>query len=296
MRYLVSKEIKSETKVGKSIYLFDFFFLIVYMAVSFVLVNLVHPSLHIAFYLFSFVMALLLTTKSYTNKKRRNYQSIAIMLRKDQTVDRSVGNVSRRTKLQEEEELKRVEKTKGQEKGKRKKKQEKPKVDKVLQIRGYDKEAQCYLMKNGGFMDLIQINSKDLVNSSADEVEYDCMKFAKEYKLEEADLKLIVLNFPCDTKRQQAYYEIKLEQTKNAVYKNFLQKKLDELIWLGKNDTTREFYFMLFAKSHTDLEKQITTLKTVLHTGRDGLLIELTDEKKHQIIYRLNNKGDSLIA
>lgn len=150
--------------------------------------------------------------------------------------------------------------------------------------------------ENGGFMDLIQINSKDLVNSSADEVEYDCMKFAKEYKLEEADLKLIVLNFPCDTKRQQAYYEIKLEQTKNAVYKNFLQKKLDELIWLGKNDTTREFYFMLFAKSHTDLEKQITTLKTVLHTGRDGLLIELTDEKKHQIIYRLNNKGDSLIA
>ena len=296
MRYLVSKEIKSETKVGKSIYLFDFFFLITYMAISLVLVNLVHPSLHLAFYLFSFVMALLLTTKSYTNKKRRNYQSIAIMLRKDQTVYRSVVNISRRTKLQEEEEMKRVEKTKGQEKGKRKKKQEKPKVDKVLQIRGYDKEAQCYLMKNGGFMDLIQINSKDLVNSSADEVEYDCMKFAKEYKLEEADLKLIVLNFPCDTKRQQAYYERKLEQTKNAVYKNFLQKKLDELIWLGKNDTTREFYFMLFAKSQTNLEKQITTLKTVLHTGRDGLLIELTDEKKHQIIYRLNNKGDSLIA
>lgn len=191
MRYLVSKEIKSETKVGKSIYLFDFFFLIVYMAVSFVLVNLVHPSLHIAFYLFSFVMALLLTTKSYTNKKRRNYQSIAIMLRKDQTVYRSVVNVSRRTKLQEEEELKRVEKTKGQEKGKRKKKQEKPKVDKVLQIRGYDKEAQCYLMKNGGFMDLIQINSKDLVNSSADEVEYDCMKFAKSKGYEAVELDLV---------------------------------------------------------------------------------------------------------
>ena len=44
MRYLVSKEIKSETKVGKSIYLFDFFFLITYMAISLVLVNLVHPS------------------------------------------------------------------------------------------------------------------------------------------------------------------------------------------------------------------------------------------------------------
>lgn len=65
-------------------------------------------------------MALLLTSKSYTNKKRRNYQSIAIMLRKDQTVYRSVVNMSRRTKLQEEEELKRAEKRKDKKKGKRK--------------------------------------------------------------------------------------------------------------------------------------------------------------------------------
>ena len=65
MRYLVTQEIKSETKVMKKIYLFDFFFMIIYMSVSLVLGNLVHPSLQILFYIFSGIVALTLTGKSY---------------------------------------------------------------------------------------------------------------------------------------------------------------------------------------------------------------------------------------
>ena len=76
MRYLVTQEIKSETKVMKKIYLFDFFFMIIYMSVSLVLGNLVHPSLQILFYIFSGIVALTLTGKSYYNKKRRNYEAL----------------------------------------------------------------------------------------------------------------------------------------------------------------------------------------------------------------------------
>lgn len=76
----------------------------------------------------------------------------------------------------------------------------------IIPIREYDTENGCYRMKDGKYMDLVQINSKDLVNSSADEVEYDCLKFAKLYRLYEDDIKLIVMNFPCDTKKQQAYH------------------------------------------------------------------------------------------
>lgn len=297
MRYLVSKEIKSETKVGKSMYLFDLFFLIIYMAVSFVLVNLVHPSWQLVFYLYSLVMAVLLTSKSYFNKKRRNYQSMAIILRKDTTVYRPVANISKNLTDENEEETEqmfRAEKAKTQKT--QKKKAQKIRVDKLLPITGYVQGKGCYVLKNQTYMNLIQINSKDLVNSSQDEVEYDCMKFAKEYKLEDGDLKLVVLNYPCDTRTQQEYYKRRLERTGNQVYKKFLQRKLDELVWLGKNDTTREFYFMVFAKTIEELEKRMLTMKTVLHTGRDGLLIELTDEKKHQILYRLNNKSNSIVA
>lgn len=50
MRYLVAKDIKSETKVSKNIYIYDFFFILIYMSVSLVLANLVHPSLKIVFF------------------------------------------------------------------------------------------------------------------------------------------------------------------------------------------------------------------------------------------------------
>ena len=100
MRYLVTQEIKSETKVMKKIYLFDFFFMIIYMSVSLVLGNLVHPSLQILFYIFSGIVALTLTGKSYYNKKRRNYESIAILFQRDREVYHPVLNIS---KKQEEE-------------------------------------------------------------------------------------------------------------------------------------------------------------------------------------------------
>lgn len=90
MRYVVAQEIKSETKVGKSIYLFDLFFVVVYIGVSFVFAAAVHESLTILFYIFSFGCALFLTAKSHANRKRRNYESIILFLRRDKEVYRPV--------------------------------------------------------------------------------------------------------------------------------------------------------------------------------------------------------------
>ena len=42
MKHIVVQDIKSETKVGKSVYLFDFFFLVTYGAVSFLFGSTVH--------------------------------------------------------------------------------------------------------------------------------------------------------------------------------------------------------------------------------------------------------------
>lgn len=102
MKYLTTQEIKSETKVGKSIYLFDLFFVIIYMSVSLVLGNMVHASLRAAFYLFSLAMALLLTAKSYYNKKRRNYESIFLYLQRDGTVYYPAINISKAPKEDKE--------------------------------------------------------------------------------------------------------------------------------------------------------------------------------------------------
>lgn len=284
MRYLVAKDIKSETKVSKNIYIYDFFFILIYMSVSLVLANLVHPSLKIVFFIYSLVMAVFLTAKSYYNKKRRNYESIMIMLRRDKESYTPVLNKSRRRERIEKEEGYQMKK------GKKVRKSILEKIDVAEYL-----EEGFYRMKDGTYMNLVQINSKDLINSSADEVEYDCMKFAKLYKLFENDLKLVVLNFPCDTKEQQAYLQRKINATNNQMYKKFLQQKYDELVWLAKNNTTREYYYMLYAKTQEEMQKEMLTLKSTLHLGNDGLLLEIPEEKKHKILYRLYNKN-SLVA
>ena len=284
MRYLVAKDIKSETKVSKNIYIYDFFFILIYMSVSLVLANLVHPSLKIVFFIYSLVMAVFLTAKSYYNKKRRNYESIMIMLRRDKESYTPVLNKSRRRERIEKEEGYQMKK------GKKVRKSILEKIDVAEYL-----EEDFYRMKDGTYMNLVQINSKDLINSSADEVEYDCMKFAKLYKLFENDLKLVVLNFPCDTKEQQAYLQRKINATNNQMYKKFLQQKYDELVWLAKNNTTREYYYMVYAKTQEEMQKEMLTLKSTLHLGNDGLLLEIPEEKKHKILYRLYNKN-SLVA
>lgn len=280
MRYLVAKDIKSETKVSKNIYIYDFFFILIYMSVSLVLANLVHPSLKIVFFIYSLGMAVFLTAKSYYNKKRRNYESVMIMLRRDKESYSPVLNKSRRRKRIEKEEGYQMKK------GKKVKKSILEKIDVAEYL-----EEGYYRMKDGTYMNLVQINSKDLINSSADEVEYDCMKFAKLYKLFENDLKLVVLNFPCDTKEQQAYLQRKINATNNQMYRKFLQQKYDELVWLAKNNTTREYYYMVYAKTQEEMQKEMLTLKSTLHLGNDGLLLEIPEEKKHKILYRLYNKN-----
>lgn len=284
MRYLVAKDIKSETKVSKNIYIYDFFFILIYMSVSLVLANLVHPSLKIVFFIYSLGMAVFLTAKSYYNKKRRNYESVMIMLRRDKESYSPVLNKSRRRERIEKEEGYQMKK------GKKVKKSILEKIDVAEYL-----EEGYYRMKDGTYMNLVQINSKDLINSSADEVEYDCMKFAKLYKLFENDLKLVVLNFPCDTKEQQAYLQRKINATNNQMYRKFLQQKYDELVWLAKNNITREYYYMVYAKTQEEMQKEMLTLKSTLHLGNDGLLLEIPEEKKHKILYRLYNKN-SLVA
>ena len=94
MRYIVTQEIKSETKVGKVIYVFDFLFIVVYIMVSYLLSYVVADELHVPFYIFSVIMAIILTMPSFANKKRRNYQSILLLVKKDRTIYKPVLNIS----------------------------------------------------------------------------------------------------------------------------------------------------------------------------------------------------------
>ena len=99
MKHIVVQDIKSETKVGKSVYLFDFFFLVTYGAVSFLFGSTVHEMLRIPFYIFSAVCAIFLTMKSNWNKKRRNWESLLLYIRRDKGVYYPLVNENVATEL-----------------------------------------------------------------------------------------------------------------------------------------------------------------------------------------------------
>ena len=86
MRYLVTQDIKSPSKVGKGLYVQDFFFLIIYGGLSVVFSGLVNGSLLLPYGIFSGCMALGLTASSAKNRKRRNLQSMILYIRKSRSV------------------------------------------------------------------------------------------------------------------------------------------------------------------------------------------------------------------
>lgn len=96
MRFIVTQEIKSPAKVAKGIYVQDFFFLLIYAAVSMILSNLVNGSLVIPYGIFSAAMALWLTGASRRNPGRKKLQSLFLFIRKDRTVYRPATYLSMR--------------------------------------------------------------------------------------------------------------------------------------------------------------------------------------------------------
>ena len=95
MKFMSLEETKSETKVHKNIYLFDFFFILIYSAVSGMFGTVVSESIRIPYYIYSVFCAIWLTAKSKTNRRRRNYEALILFFRKDKMVYNPELNISK---------------------------------------------------------------------------------------------------------------------------------------------------------------------------------------------------------
>lgn len=80
MRYLVTKEIKSETQVVWKLYFRDFMFLVIWVVANLYIKDLVHSYMQIPFGVFAVMIGVLLILPSGLNPKRRQYQSLALYL------------------------------------------------------------------------------------------------------------------------------------------------------------------------------------------------------------------------
>ena len=92
-------------------------------------------------------------------------------------------------------------------------------VKDIIDIYFYDDKLKCFIKKDKTYMDIIQINTKDLVSASNDDIEYDIMRYIKLYKMYADDIKIVAMNFPCRTNSRNIsdtrYKTLQMKFTRN---------------------------------------------------------------------------------
>lgn len=279
--YLVTQDLKSEMKLSSraAFYARDAVFLVCLLGCAYLFKGLVAIRFQGLYWGVSIILGILLTVPSLWNPKRKNYEMIMLYFQRDEAI---YYPTYLKKRMMEDAEMnkKRIKELK--------------EISKLLKLVKYDETFECFVRKQGlGFMDIIQIISKDIVNQSEEEKNFDIAKLTKFNKLESEDYKIISLNFPCNTMKQQEFIKIKIERTSNKTYLKYLNESLYELQWIQETRSKREFYFMVFAPTIDGIKKMEADMMAALQM-RDKMIEKMTQEKKEIILYRFCNPASIL--
>lgn len=157
----------------------------------------------------------------------------------------------------------------------------------LLPFRQYKND--CFYMDDGSLIDFVKINCKDILSLSDDEKEIINYAFEKFYKTYSGDLKLIGINMPVDTTKNQSYMQHKLDNCKNTLQRRFLLEELDYEKTAQEMITQREFYLCFFFDSLEQRKDALNDCIAIL--GEQNMAEELTQQQKETVVYQLCNKN-----
>lgn len=143
------------------------------------------------------------------------------------------------------------------------------------------------LSDKDGYFEIVQLTSKDIYSQNDDDREKDIFLLAHFFQWYLYDIKIVPLNFPVDTSSQQRHLMKKLERETRESYRFFLQQKLEELIFIETERTNREYYMFVYAEDEYTLKSRLNHVYRLLYPVLP--VIKLTDQKKVNILYKLNN-------
>ncbi|SFF88610.1 hypothetical protein SAMN05216353_11240 [Halobacillus alkaliphilus] len=167
-----------------------------------------------------------------------------------------------------------------------------PSIAEILPIQDMTEEGSFHLQGEMGYMDVMQLQSKDIYSPSTQETEYDIMKMAKFFQSYAPDIKIVSMNFPVNMKKQLDAINYKIAHNEAPLYERFLIRKREELQFLETYRTNREFYLFIYATSLKQLAEYRNNCRRYL--GRVAPIMELTDEKKLDLLYKLYNQNSKL--
>lgn len=151
-------------------------------------------------------------------------------------------------------------------------------------IRDYDTQNNYFITDENQIIDIFQVRGKCLYNASDAEIESQIETLAYFYRRYKADIKFIGMNYPTNTKNQQAFLTYMQKRPELERYEDIINAKLESLQYLEQHTTDREAFIMIFAKN----ENHYSTIYDLLN--RSGIRIDrISREKKENIIFQLNN-------
>lgn len=209
--------------------------------------------------------------------------------------DIEVVKKEQKVKLSKEEKLKikQEKKAKRQEQKELKKESKNtlPSTRKVLPFIDID-EDDVFITKQG-YLDIYQINTRDTSNLSEDERKVYVYSFIAFLRNFVEDFKIIIMNFPVNTVKQQEYIEGRIAECKDKIFINYLEEELEKLRFMEKHRNNKEFFLMVFMKNKN--EKDNMTKKVELVQNIAVPLRQLDLEQKIKILFKLNNMNTKLM-
>lgn len=148
-------------------------------------------------------------------------------------------------------------------------------------------EYDFFEMRNGEFMEIVQVTSKDIYSLNENDKDNDIFSLAYLFQAYIPDIKLVPLHTPVNLELQKNNIIRNIRKCKEPAYIPFLEKKLAELEFIEKNRTNKEYFFFLYADSIKTLLERKSQFKKLF--GRSNPIIELELEKKLNVLYQLSN-------
>lgn len=166
------------------------------------------------------------------------------------------------------------------------------KITKILPIIDYSEEYSCFICRDKTYMDILKVQSKDLDTLDDSQIQLDILDFLKLYRTYAADMKIVGMNFPVDTSSQQRNINLIKKRTENTIFMEALDEELTELEQVQENFTEREYYLFIYADRLEDLNDRRSKIRVLLE--RNGMYALITQQKKEQILRKINNPNSRI--
>ena len=148
-------------------------------------------------------------------------------------------------------------------------------------------EFDFFEMRNGEYMEIIQVTSKDIYSLNESDKDNDIFSLAYLFQAYIPDIKLVPLHTPVNLELQKNNIIRNIRKCKESAYIPHLETKLAELEFIERNRTNKEYFFFLYGESVRNLQERKTQMRKLL--GRSNPVIELDLTKKINVLYQLSN-------